>query len=215
MLPFFYSKLTPLYQTYNGVIKPLIAEIEVRFEQFPTSIYNEIRAFNDHIARCYYDINNQDLIETQVRKATGHIERIVLDCYKYLNVKLYDLVIKDFDKKTKNIDLTTINNGEFYPQYKSLQQFIVTNLKKAKLLETQENKEESIVLYEIVHNKYVELEDLITQNHTHIKWARAKYYSKKVINFLGWLIAAVISGIISSSIIPWDKIWEYIKSLFI
>lgn len=91
----FFSKLSPLYQTYNEVIKPLIAEIEVRFESFPTSIYNEIRAFNDHVARCYRNINDEELIETQIKKSKGHIERIVLDCYKYLNVKLYDLVIKD------------------------------------------------------------------------------------------------------------------------
>lgn len=111
--------------------------------------------------------------------------------------------------------MTSINNGEFYPQYKLLKQYIIKNLKKAKLLETQENKEDSISLYEEVHNKYVELEELITQNHTHIKWARSKYYSRNFFKLLGWFISAIISGIISSSIIPWDNVWEYIKSLFI
>ena len=120
MNPDFFDKLTPLYQTYNGVIKPLIAEIEVRFERFPTSIFNEIRAFNDHVSRCYMKPDDTIWINKQISKAKGHIERIVLDCYKYLNVSLYDSVIKKFDRKYKGVDLSTINNGDFQIQHRNL-----------------------------------------------------------------------------------------------
>jgi len=111
------SQITLLYRTYNDVIKPLIAEIEIRYEKFPTPVFNEIRAFNDHVARCHREnISNLD-IENELRKAKGHIERIILDCYKFLNVALHKIVIKRFDKRTKGVDLGAINNGAFFIFY--------------------------------------------------------------------------------------------------
>ena len=48
------EKIQELYRDYNTVIKPLIAEVEARSEQFPLPLFIEIRALHDHIARCYY-----------------------------------------------------------------------------------------------------------------------------------------------------------------
>lgn len=214
MYNYLHSSLTSLYKTYNEVIKPLIAEIEVRYEKFPAPIFNEIRAFNDHVARCYIEGINQNDIEIQMSKCKGHIERIVLDCYKYLNVNLYDEVIKKFDRKTKRIDLASISNGDFYIQYRKLRQEIIQDLQKAKLLEAKVNKEQSIDLYQQVHNKYTELQELITKNNSHIIWARVRFGGSRFLKFLAWLFAAIISGIISSSIIPWERIWEWFKLLF-
>jgi hypothetical protein len=210
----FFEKLTPLYTTYNEVIKPLVAEIEARFESFPTSLFNEIRAFNDHVSRCYQKPNDGARIDEQVRKAKGHIERIVLDCYKYLNVSLYDLIIKDFDKTYKRVDLSAINNGEFLIKHRELTREITLKLKEAKLKETQDDKSESISIYQDVHNKYTELEELIDTNCRSLFWARGKFYRNMCVNFLGWLLAAIISGIISSSFIPYDKFIELVVSLF-
>lgn len=47
------KRIIALYQDYNTVIKPLIAEVEARTEQFPLPLFNEIRALHDHISRCY------------------------------------------------------------------------------------------------------------------------------------------------------------------
>ena len=46
-------RIIAFYKEYNMVIKPLIAELEARTEQFPLPLFNEIRALHDHIARCY------------------------------------------------------------------------------------------------------------------------------------------------------------------
>ena len=213
MNPDFLNKLTPLYEMYNEVIKPLIVEIEVRFEEFPTPIFNEIRAFNDHVTRCFRNPDNEEWINEQVSKAKGHIERMIFDCYKYLNVSLYDSVIKKFDKHYKRVDLSRVNNGEFQIQHRGLTKEIILNLKKAKSLETQ-NKNESINLYQYVHNKYTELENLIDTNSRELFWAYTKYRGSWYVRFIAWLTAAIISGVISSSIIPWDKIMGSIISLF-
>ena len=202
------AQITLLYRTYNEVIKPLIAEIEVRYEKFPTPIFNEIRAFNDHVARCHREnISNLD-IETELRKAKGHIERIILDCYKFLNVALHQNVIKRFDKRTKGVDLGTINNGTFFAFYSETKRLINSHLKEAKLLEVQD-KEKSLNEYEFVYNKFSELETFLSDNERHICWARAKYYSSKISKLIGWLLAAIISGIISSIYIPWNKLLSF------
>jgi len=208
------AKLSPLYKTYNEVIKPLIAEIEARTEHFPTSLYNEIRAFTDHVARCHKeDVTDAD-VDIQISKAKGHIDRIVFDCYKFLNVYLFDVVVAKFDKRTKNIDLSLIDNGRFYIKYRELRQSIIDTLKEAKSLETRTNKEASLDKYQLAHNIYDDLEQHIIANDTNICWAKVKYTSSKFLRFLGWIGSAIISGIISSSIIPWSIWWDYIKSLF-
>lgn len=214
MNPNFFERLTPLYDKYNNVIKPLIAEIEVRFESFPTSIFNEIRAFNDHVSRCYLKPDDEKWINSQIHKAEGHIERMILDCYKFLNVSLYDSVIKKFDKEYKGVDLSNINNGDFLIQHKKITREIVVGLKKAKSKEVMEDKSESIAIYEEVHNKYTELEDLIELNCRNLFWAKGKFYTNRILRIILWFISAIVSGIVSACLLPYSEIVEYIKSLF-
>jgi hypothetical protein len=87
-------------------------------------------------------------------------------------------------------------------------------LKEAKLKETVEDKSESISLYQNVHNLYNDIEDLITKNSSNLVWARSKFYGHWFMKFIAWLVAAIISGIISSSFIPWDKFTQWIISIF-
>lgn len=208
-----FERLAPLYQNYNNIIKPLIAEIEVRFESFPTSIFNEIRAFNDHVSRCYLNPNDNDWVTTQINKAKGHIDRVILDCYKFLNVSLYDSVIKKFDKTYKGVDLSTIDNGDFIIKHKQIAKEIKLLLKKAKSKEVLEDKSEAISIYQDVHNKYTALEELIDQNCRNLFWAKGKFYTQRVKEILLFLIAAVISGIVSTWLLPYDSIVAWIKSI--
>ena len=206
MESFLHAQLLPLYKAYNEHVKPLIADIEWHYEKFPLPIFNEIRAFNDHVARCYSEQLDQRIIEKQISKAKSHIERILLDCYKYLNVALYDKTITKFERWTRYIDIAVIDNGEFYPKYKTMRNNITINLKKAKMLERKNDKNEAILLYESVYNSYNDLYDLQEEYRLKINWAIAKFTTKKVITFLGWLGAAIISGIVSSLVVPWGEI---------
>jgi len=207
----FAHQITLLYRSYIEVIKPLIAEIEVRYEKFPTPIFNEIRAFNDHVARCHREGISDSDIEDELRKAKGHIERIILDCYKFLDVALHRNVIERFDKRTKGIDLGAISNGTFFRFYSESKKYINTHLKEAKLLEIQD-KEKSVEKYELAYNKFSELETFLIDNEQHICWARARYYSSKILKLIGWLLAAIISGIISSIYIPWHRLLSFFFS---
>lgn len=197
------TNLNPLYEAYKNVIKPLIAEIEVRYEQFPIVIFNEIRAFNDHIARCYIRPDDNDWTNSQIRKAQSHIERMILDCYKFLNVSLYDNVIKDFDKRYKGVDLSYINDGDFIIMHRRLSKEIILKLKEAKLKEHNEDKSESIALYQEVHNKYTELENLIDSNARNLYWAKGKHKINRFNNIILWFVSAILSGIVSPYLIQY------------
>ena len=115
------------------MIRPLISEIEAREESFPTPLFNEIRAFNDHIARCYLPKIANEKIITELEKAEGHISRITLDCFKYLDVFLYEK-IRNFEKRTRNIDLTVLDNGQFFPTFCKLKKDAVISVRQAKNL---------------------------------------------------------------------------------
>lgn len=93
-------RISSCYEQYCGIIKPLIAQIEASTEKIPLPLLNEIRAFNDHIARCYFGNPPEDYINDQVNKAERHIVRMTLDCFKCLNVIQYQK-IETFNRRLR------------------------------------------------------------------------------------------------------------------
>jgi len=196
--PEFQKELQFLYHTYNQTIKPLIASIEARYEIFPLPVINEIRAFNDHVAQCYREDTTSNLIKDELDKASGHLKRLVFDCFKYLNVSLHDSIVR-FENQTKRIDLTTIDNGEFILKYRQLRQDSTKAVRKGKEIESF-NKQVAFEEYEKAFDCYMQLEELIEINASKISWAKARFTLQMGIKILGWLIAAILSGIISAII---------------
>lgn len=158
-----------LYKVYNTVIKPLIAEVEARTEQFPLPLFNEIRALHDHISRCYSDDVTEEQIEKNIEKGNRHVIRIILDCYKYLNLSLHDSVML-FERQTRNIDLTVLKNGTFYPEYKSLRTQAIQTVRKAKSLEALDTQA-ALDTFQESYNVYTQLEQLIDEVTPDVHWA--------------------------------------------
>lgn len=204
------AQIASLYNTYDNIIKPLVSDIEARMEEFPTPVLNELRAFTDHIARCYRENVADDQIKIELNKAQGHIERIVLDCYKFLNVTSHIELIDKFHQKTKDINLLFINEGQFYIEYKAKHQKIVETLKEAKFLETRD-KQKSVKLYEIVYNEYRELDKFMTKNEMSILNALRMHKKDKRKSLLYFLLGAIVSALISSKICT--PIWDFFGSL--
>lgn len=177
-----HASLSENYKTYNEVIKPLIAEIEARFEEFPLPLFNEIRAFNDHVAQCYTNGVTNDRIKVEINKADAHLKRIIFDCFKYLNVALSDK-IKQFEKQTRNIDLTIIDNGLFYPKYRQLSKSAIDKVREARKKESKDN-DSALTKYQEAYNTYCDLENLIENSTQDVKWARAKHLIRKTLKFL-------------------------------
>lgn len=184
-----------LYKTYNTVIKPLIAEIEARTEQFPLPLFNEIRALHDHISRCYSDGVTAEQIENEIEKGKRHVVRIILDCYKYLNLTLHDSLML-FERQTINIDLTVLKNGTFYPEYKSLRTKAVQTVRKAKSLESLDTQV-ALDTFQKAYNVYTQLENLIDEITPDVHWARVRFTVRRWLRIVLWILSAVVSGGIS------------------
>lgn len=206
-----HSSVKPLYKSYNEVIKPLIAEIEARGQTFPLPLFNEIRAFNDHIAQCFWDDFTLEMVDFEVHKAEGHVLRMVLDCYKVLILFLNDKVL-GFEKQTNHIDLTVINNGVFYIEYRRLKKASIEMVRKAKSDESRNNGQ-AIIEFEKAYNLYTALGDLIDSNLFEVNWAKKKFTVIRALKILGWLLAVIISGFVSL-LFTCDSVSQFVIKLF-
>jgi len=207
--------LDEMYHDYLYTIKPLISEIEINYEKFPTPIYNEIRSYNDHIARCYTDDgkSSPQYVDEQLKKARSHINRIILDCYKFLNV-FYSDKINEFAKRTKRIDLQAISNGDFYIEYKKKVETARKSLLEAKRWEYQSIKNKDYDKYQDAYNNYVDVYDYINANMTAVMWARAKFWRSKLLTVL-FAIGTFIGGLIVEYHFPslWERVLEFIGNM--
>lgn len=185
----------------NTVIKPLIAEVEARTEQFPLPLFNEIRALHDHISRCYSDNVSSEQIDSEIHKAERHVVRIMLDCYKCLNLSLHDEVLL-FEKQTKHIDLTVLQDGTFYPRYKTLRMKAIQTVRKAKSLESQDTNA-ALDAYQQSYNVYSELETMIDSVTPDLHWARIRFSVRRLLQVVLWILSAIASGVISIFLAKW------------
>lgn len=195
MNPLFEAKSNELFAQYNEVIKPLIAEIEARSETMPQPLFNEIRAFTDHIARCYFPGISDEKMKDELQKASRHIVRITLDCFKCLNILLFKNV-ENFERQTQNVDLKVLDNGEFYPKYKQLKREAADTVKQAKLAESTDSTQ-ALQLYDAAYNKYVELENLLKSCAEDVKWARVHFTTKRILKIVAWTVSVIVSGLLS------------------
>ncbi|MFI3264083.1 MAG: hypothetical protein SNG38_06370 [Rikenellaceae bacterium] len=221
MLEAFHDKIAGLYLQYINNIKPLIAANEALYAELPMPVINEIRAFNDHIARCYAteaaenmsDSEKQANIESNIRKAEGHIMRATLDCYKFLNLKYQDNIIKKFEDQNKHVDITLINNGDFHASFKRQKNNIYRKLKEAKFLEGNDKKDQALVIYDEVYSLFNELDDLITSVAGELFWAKTKSRSSLTFRVIKTIIILII-GAMLPIILPLQEWWSIIVAWF-
>ena len=207
----FHSKLANIYHNYNETIKPLIADIEARYQEFPDSLFNEIRALNDHVARCYRENISDEEIDSEIKKTEGHILRITFDCYKYLDVWFHDYV-KKFDKEyTSKIDITLVSDGEFAIEYRSFQSKAIKAIKEAKKNEGID-KQKSFDLYQEAYGIYSDLEMLIDEHLPKLNHAKCRKKVKLTTTGILWVFSILLSSIIT--IILTDRITSLLKNIF-
>lgn len=203
-----YNKQKEIYSIYNNDIRDAIIFIESSYHRFPVPFLNEIRAAQDHIARCItYPIDKDDwerYVDNQFSKAKGHYDRCLLDCYKYIWYRygrhLYwsHLVAKCFGK------LRDIDNGEFYKKYKKLYRDAKDFNKQARDFE-RSDKEKSKDLYQDAIGNLKQMDNLFEDNYDKIGWSVAKGFAWRLIWATGW----IISGIYFCA-----RHWDPIEKLF-
>jgi len=182
--------LSELYQEYNSVIKPLIIQIESLYESFPLQIHNELRSFNDHVARCFLT-DSAINIDDELIKAKGHIKRTIFDAFKVLNIYHHDNLIK-FEKQTKNVDLLQVQDGEFYVKYNKLRKACVLLVREAKNFENISDSNNAFLKYDLAFQSYTELTNLIDDNIFVISQLKRKNKFFTALNMLGYFASFML-----------------------
>jgi len=195
----FHNKVSNLYTDYRKKIHPLIILIQNESGEFPTQILNEIRSFDFHIACCYFYIDDDTLVNEHIDKATEHIDRMLLDCYKIVVNIIHLDKIKKFEKYTEKYNHRIekiIDNGSFLSKYRKLKNEIKEKTNTAQISEMEsKNKKDIIKLFEDASVLCWQLEELIDANQSAINELidslKRKITIEKVIKILGWIVAVI------------------------
>ncbi|MCM1297389.1 MAG: hypothetical protein NC311_17770 [Muribaculaceae bacterium] len=97
------EKMENIYSVYLNKINPMIVEYEVLENNFPISVFNEIRAIFIHLAKATFSEAKEK--RKEIDKAERHIERLLRDCYKYNCVALE----KKYCEYVKRMDLMDVD----------------------------------------------------------------------------------------------------------
>lgn len=207
METFLYTCQRDLYAFYNDRIRWVIVFIELQYKKFPVPLLNEIRAAQDHVARCFEQDNasNGDYVGKQLSMARGHYMRCLLDGYKYIWYHFGADIKKKYFLARLLGKLSDINNGEFSKEMQMLFRQAKKDNERARLLETKD-KEASIDLYEKSIGALVKLDDLYEDNITAIQWSIRKGMAMKAVYYSGWIIFLAFT-----IVRYWNVVIEYFK----
>ena len=158
------DRIKEILTNYREIAKPLMADISRRHRKgnLTVNIYNEVRALNDHIARCFKEDTSDERIAVELNKAEGHIRRLLYDCFKQLNVYLHDRVER-IERICYSSRWLYEDGGAFWEKYLQLKKKSIENVEKAKDMESVDS-DEALAFYESGYKAYRELEELFKRN---------------------------------------------------
>ena len=194
------KELIKLIAAYQDVVKPLMADIEVRSKnnKVPINCLNEVRALNDHIARCFRNEIDEKNISIELGKAEGHLKRLIFDCFKQLNVFLYDKIEAKENKFYSSLWLEW-DEGNFWNSYLSAKTNARIASIEAKKKETID-QEYSMKKYEEAYCNYCNVESLLNKKHK-LLWVSFFYkHATQAISGWNWFITTLLLSIIAAII---------------
>lgn len=190
------SELYRIFASYIENVKPLLRDIKEKRGKLPDNLLNEVRALNDHIARCYREDNSN--VPLEITKAKGHLTRLQLDCFKELNVifhKKYD----SYERLTYSSMWLRIDNGNFWRSYFHRRQTAYTAVLSAKLIETL-NVDNSLKHYEMAYQNNIELDKLFKKHKWKIRGSFFVRIVEMVNRTISWIVITFLLSAISTMI---------------
>lgn len=196
-------------------VKPLLFDLYVRNgNQYIDAVLNEMRALNDHIARCYADGISVEAVHKELSKAEGHLKRLIYDCFKQLNILFFDYVNK-YEADYFGKHWLRVNNGAFWNDYTSLRHEVVKNVEEAKLYESF-GEDKAFGCYQNAYILQGKVYDLLEKYDGELHLSRLKVLWLKMNSLKGWIFSTIILAIIPSTLweIPWCKVGTFITETF-
>ncbi len=194
------ERISEILSNYRNTVKPLLVDIQARRSdgQLPNNFLNEIRALNDHIARCYRNGISPKDIDAELTKAEGHLRRLTYDCFKQLNIYISDILISKERKFYSDLWLT-YNRGQFWIEYSKSRKYAQHNVVEAKKAETIDPYR-AMELYEKAFQNYRCAENMLLSNKSMLCRSRLNKYLLKASHGGWWVLITVILSIISAVI---------------
>lgn len=196
-------------------IRPVLADVYKRSgNQYIDGILNEIRALNDHIARCYLDLPH-DSANEELCKAEGHLKRLIYDCFKQLNIIFFDYV-NEHEHLNFGSHWICLDGGNFWDTYTSLRKRIGKYIEDAKN-EENKNYDKSFGYYQEAYVLQGKVYNLLDKHKEQLCLSKKRYYWQRINSMKGWLLAtfllAIIPAIIWEGFIHRSDIWTWFSDL--
>lgn len=189
-------RLKNILDDYQKVVKPLLTEVEIRCGRIPASCMNEIRALNDHIARCYRENSTSESIDKELSKAEGHNRRLIYDCFKHINVALFKR-IERFEKWCYNKRWLELDGGKFWAQYIDNKQKAQKASIEAKNFETLD-PEVAMTAYEQAYQHYSYLEAAFLKHRRQMYCYIFSRLFQNINIWLKWAFGTILAAVIST-----------------
>lgn len=191
------QRIDKLLLDYGRNVKPLIGEIAQRHKDrmVPDNILNEIRALNDHIARCYRDNVDDDYIKGELGKAEGHLRRLLYDCFKQLNIYISDN-IKRWERWTYSSRWLYREGGNFWKHYTKWRRNAQKDVIEAKKLESVD-PDQALKRFESAYRNYRNIEELFKNNRRFLVGSAFSGILSKAFSGFGWLIVTMLLSVVA------------------
>lgn len=191
------QKIDKLLIDYGKSAKPLINEISKRHKdgKIPDNLLNEIRAMNDHIARCYRDEADDSYIDGELRKAEGHLRRLLYDCFKQLNIYISDN-LKRRERWTYSNRWLYRDGGNFWRQYTEWKRRAQDDVIEAK---KQESIDSDLALkyFESGYQNYRNIEELFKTNRRFLLFSSVFGIFTKAFQGVWWFAITVLLSVVA------------------
>ena len=199
-------------------IKPVLFDLNKQNNgAYPEAILNEIRALNDHIARCYLPDKKEKDIREELRKADGHLKRLIFDSFKQLNIIFHDN-LEAYELKYYGSHWITFDDGIFWKNYIELREKVVKCIEHAKNTESTDS-EKAAEFYQQAYILQGEVNALIESNKLTLEGSVLSKGKRMFRSHLTWFIStiilAVVPALIWEAIMNRETLWNYISANFI
>lgn len=165
-----------LYESYLSTVQVLLVDYEIITGEFLTQALNEVRSVFTHISRANRASSKDSVLaQDNMVKASRHIKRAILDCYKALCVAYFNEQRK-FDNDYSGVDLRLANNGKFLPSlqdHKDKAAGAYANARHADCEGTEFSDDEIFELYERAYRLHKKLDDFRRESIRDVEFAKA------------------------------------------
>jgi hypothetical protein len=199
-------------------IKPVLFDLYKRNgNSHIDAILNEMRALNDHLARCYADNITVENAHKELSKAEGHLKRLIYDCFKQLNIIFFEHV-NDYEEKYFGPHWFRLDGGRFWSDYTAWRYEVVKNVEQAKKYESID-AEKACDNYQNAYVVQGKVYDLLENNKSNLQLSKPRILWMKLNSLKGWGLTTFILAVIPSVLweIPYKTIYmwasEAIKNL--